>query len=147
MVTVTYDVIGVGGRNLGEFWMADGFQAYQGVSLPHFPNFFTYAGPYATTGVTFFDMIRAVSIHVVRCLRHARKIDATRVEVTFNAHDRDLRLMRSAQARTPVLAGKCETARSYYIDAHGNVPIIRPETAFRQWWRARTFRLSDYRFS
>lgn len=144
---VTYDVFGASGRNLGEFWMEEGFQAYQGMSVPGFPNFFTFTGPYSITGVTFFDMIRAVSLHVVRCIRRARALDATRVEVTMKAHARDTARVRKAQRRTPIIAGNCEGSRSYYLDARGDAPIIRPESSLAQWWRARTSSFGDYRFS
>ena len=144
---VTYDVLGADGQNLGEFWMDEGFQAYQGMAVPGFPNFFTFTGPYSITGVTFFDMIRAVSLHVVRCVRRARELDAGRVEVTREAHARDTARVKKAQRRTPILAGNCEGSRSYYLDARGDAPIIRPESALSQWWRARTSSLDDYQFS
>lgn len=144
---VTYEVIGLQNRSLGEFWLSQGFQAYQGISVPGFPNFFTFTGPYSITGVTFFDMIRAVSVHVVRCLRHARNSGFTRIEISQRAHAEDVARVRQAQKRTPILAGQCDGARSYYLDARGDAPIIRPESALRQWWRARTFSLGDYHFA
>lgn len=144
---VTYDVLGINKKNLGEFWVKEGFQAYEGTSIPGFPNFFTYTGPFSATGVTFFDMIRAVSIHAVRCIKHAESKKATRIEVTRRAHNKDLRRMKNGQARTPVLAGNCKTAKSYYVDANGDSPVIRPVTPFYQLWRAKTFRMRDYEFT
>jgi len=45
----TYPVAGVGGRSLAEFWDTNRLQAYEGVSVPGFPNMFTVFGPTATS--------------------------------------------------------------------------------------------------
>ena len=41
------EVIGRTGRNLGKWWRDTRFQAYQGMSMPYFPNFLSLASPYA----------------------------------------------------------------------------------------------------
>ena len=41
------EVIGREGRNLGKWWRDTRFQAYQGVSMPYFPNFLSLASPFA----------------------------------------------------------------------------------------------------
>ena len=41
------EVIGRKGRNLGKWWRDNRFQAYQGMSMPYFPNFLSLASPYA----------------------------------------------------------------------------------------------------
>ena len=43
------------GRNLGKWWRENRFQAYQGVSIPHFPNYLSLASPYAFIGLNFFN--------------------------------------------------------------------------------------------
>ena len=40
------EIIGRDGRNLGKWWRDNGFQAYQGVTIPYFPNFLSLASPY-----------------------------------------------------------------------------------------------------
>ncbi|MDQ2636183.1 MAG: NAD(P)/FAD-dependent oxidoreductase, partial [Actinomycetota bacterium] len=49
------EVIGRDGRNLGKWWRENRFQAYQGVSVPHFPNLLSLASPYAFLGLNFFN--------------------------------------------------------------------------------------------
>ena len=44
------EVIGRDGRNLGKWWRETRFQAYQGVSMPYFPNYLSLASPYAFLG-------------------------------------------------------------------------------------------------
>jgi cyclohexanone monooxygenase len=47
---LTYPVTGPDGRTLSRFWEDHRLQAYEGVSVPGFPNFFTVFGPYGYVG-------------------------------------------------------------------------------------------------
>ncbi len=49
------EIIGRDGRNLGKWWRENRFQAYQGVSVPYFPNYLSLASPYAFIGLNFFN--------------------------------------------------------------------------------------------
>ena len=68
---LTYPVSGPGGRSLSGFWDDHRLQAYEGVSIPGFPNFFTVFGPYGYVGSSYFALIESQSHHIVRCLKHA----------------------------------------------------------------------------
>ena len=63
-----YPVPGAGGVDLESWWDENRFQAYQGVSVPGFPNFFTILGPYAYNGSSYFKLIENQTKHIVRCL-------------------------------------------------------------------------------
>ncbi|MDD4867561.1 MAG: NAD(P)/FAD-dependent oxidoreductase, partial [Mycobacterium sp.] len=41
-----FEVIGRNGRNLGKWWRENRFQAYQGVTIPFFPNYLSLVSPY-----------------------------------------------------------------------------------------------------
>ena len=88
------------------------YQAYQGVSVPGFPNMFSILGPYGYNGASYFTLIENQSRHIVRCLKHARELGATRVEVTREANDRYF----AADARPPpppdLLPGHVRRART-----------------------------------
>jgi cyclohexanone monooxygenase len=77
----TFPVTGPGGQSLASFWDENRLQAYEGVSIPGFPNFFTVFGPYGYVGSSYFALIEAQTRHIVRCLDAARRRRATRVEV------------------------------------------------------------------
>jgi TolB protein len=47
---------------------------------------------------------------------------------------------------TVLFAGSCASSNSYYFDAHGDTPGLRPVTGLEHWVRSRFFPLSDYRF-
>ena len=51
------EVIGREGRNLGKWWRETQFQAYEGISMPHFPNFLSMASPYAWVGLSWFNTV------------------------------------------------------------------------------------------
>ena len=70
---LTYPVTGPDGRSLTQFWEDHRLQAYEGVSIPGFPNFFTVFGPYGYVGSSYFALIESQSHHIVRCLKHARR--------------------------------------------------------------------------
>jgi len=142
----TYPVTGAGGRSLVEYWDTNRLQAYEGVSVPGFPNMFTVFGPYGYVGSSYFALIETQSHHIVRCLTQARRRGANRVEVTLEANDRFFAEMLSKRHRQIFWQDSCKLANSYYFDKHGDVPL-RPDTTAQAYWRSRRFPLSDYRFS
>ena len=66
------EVIGRDGRNLGKWWRETRFQAYQGVSMPYFPNFLSLASPYAFLGLNFFNTMEYQMRHMDRLLRRGQ---------------------------------------------------------------------------
>jgi cation diffusion facilitator CzcD-associated flavoprotein CzcO len=142
---VTYPVIGIGGQALSRFWDENRLQAYEGVSIPGFPNFFTVFGPYGFVGSSYFALIEAQTHHIARCLKRARRRKATRVEVTEEANARYFAEMLRRRHRQVFWQDSCRLANSYYFDKHGDVPL-RPSTTLEVYWRSRRFVLKDYRF-
>jgi cation diffusion facilitator CzcD-associated flavoprotein CzcO len=141
-----FPVRGRDGAELGSFWAARRYQAYEGVSVPGFPNFFTILGPYGFNGSSYFTLIENQARHIVRCLTRARELGATRVEVTRAANDRYFAAMLARRHRQVFFQGKCGGANSYYFDAHGDVPF-RPATTLETFWRSARFDLGDYAFA
>jgi cyclohexanone monooxygenase len=141
----TYRVGGPGGRSLVQFWDEHRLQAYEGVSVPGFPNFFTVFGPYGYVGSSYFALIEAQTHHIVRCVKRAARRGADRVEVTAEANDRYFAEMMRKRHRQIFWQDSCKLANSYYFDKHGDVPL-RPATTLHAWWRSRRFRLDDYVF-
>lgn len=143
---LTYPVTGAGGQSLAGYWNENRLQAYEGVSIPGFPNFFTVFGPYGYVGSSYFALIEAQSHHIVRCLRHARRRGATRVEVRREANDRYFAEMMRKRHRQIFWQDSCRLANSYYFDKNGDVPL-RPATTLHAYWRSRRYPLADYQFS
>ncbi len=142
----TYPLAGVGGQDLEEWWDEHRFQAYEGVSVPGFPNYFTVFGPYGYNGSSYFQLIEASVTHIMRCLRQAAKVGADRIEVSAEANDRFFAEMLARRGRQVFWRADCAGSNSYYFNQHGDVPL-RPSTTPESLWRAGHFDLGDYRFS
>jgi len=140
-----YPVTGRGGIDLEQWWDEHRYQAYEGVSVPGFPNYFTMFGPYGYNGSSYFNLIETQARHVVRCLRHARDVGATMIEVTPEANDRYFAEMLRRRGRQVFWQQSCALANSYYFDPRGDVPL-RPSPTIETMWRSRRFPLADYRF-
>jgi cation diffusion facilitator CzcD-associated flavoprotein CzcO len=140
-----YPVTGRGGRDLERWWNENRYQAYEGVSVPGFPNYFTMFGPYGYNGSSYFNLIETQARHIVRCLQRARAIGATTVEVRPEANERYFSEMLRKRGRQVFWQPSCSLANSYYFDPHGDVPL-RPAPTIETMWRSRHFPLADYRF-
>jgi cation diffusion facilitator CzcD-associated flavoprotein CzcO len=141
-----YPVRGRDGVDLGEWWDENRFQAYEGVSVPGFPNMFMILGPYGFNGSSYFNLIEHQARHIVRCLTRARSSGSTAVEVTAEANRRYWEAMLGRRDRQVFFSGTCSNANSYYFDVHGDAPF-RPATTPEVAWRSAHFDLDDYRFT
>ncbi|MBF6334080.1 flavin-containing monooxygenase [Nocardia transvalensis] len=142
----TFTLRGVGGLDIGKWWEENRLQAYEGVSVPGFPNYFSIIGPYGYNGSSYFTLIEMQTGHILRLLRHARRKKAARVEVTREANDRYFREMLNRRGGQVFWQDSCVLANSYYFDEHGDVPL-RPMSTVEASWRAGHFDLRDYTFT
>ncbi len=105
------EVIGRQGRNLGKWWRQNRFQAYQGVSVPCFPNLSNLVSPYAFSGLSFFNTIEYQMRHMDRLLGEVKRRGATTFEVTEEANARFLDRMTQLLGRLGVSLGQlCHVA-------------------------------------
>jgi cation diffusion facilitator CzcD-associated flavoprotein CzcO len=141
-----FEMRGVGGVNLEQWWDENRLQAYEGVSVPGFPNWFSILGPYAFNGQSYFGLIETQMRHIVRCLQRARSDGATRVEITPEANRRYFESVLARRHNQIFFRGSCATANSYYFDKHGDAPF-RPSLTLEAAWRSARFDLGDYAFA
>jgi cation diffusion facilitator CzcD-associated flavoprotein CzcO len=127
----TFQVVGVDGTELSQLWEEQRLQAYAGVAMPGFPNFFLTFGPYGG-GFNWFAMLEANLAHIMACLDEAHARGATRVEVSRAAHERYMNEMWARADGTVFKAASCALSNSYYIDRHGDASLPLPHTP---WWR------------
>ncbi len=138
------EVIGRNGRNLGKWWRENRFQAYEGVSVPAFPNMLTQASPYAWVGMSWFDTVEAQMRHMDRLLGELQRRGASTFEVTETANERFLAEMLRLLDDSVFRLGNCTTSRSYWFNSAGEAPLFRP-TSVRSAVRAQDqFPLTDY---
>jgi cation diffusion facilitator CzcD-associated flavoprotein CzcO len=127
----SFEVVGSDGVELGQFWEEHRLQAYAGVSVPGFPNFFLTAGPYAG-GFNWFTTLKANLSHIMGCIDEARARGVTRVEVRRDVHERYMLHMWKRADGTVFKDLSCVSANSYYVDRHGDASLPLPHTP---WWR------------
>ena len=121
------DVTGEDGLTLRDAWK-NGAQAYRGVMIPGFPNYFLTTGPntgVGTTSVVF--MIEQTIGWIMKCLRKAGRERI--VSVTQDAADAYNRELQAAFPDTVWTSG----CQSWYRNADGRMEILYPHDA-------RTFR-------
>ncbi|MGV7682532.1 flavin-containing monooxygenase [Mycobacterium kansasii] len=138
------------GRNntdLHRFWQEHRFQAYQGVSVPNFPNLFLITGPYAYPGGSWITMIECTSKHAARAIAAARARGATAVEIRSGPHDRYWRKCLRRARDTIWLSKRCAGSNSYVVDNHGDPVLIRPSLHCEMWWGNKRFPLGHYAYS
>ncbi len=76
------EIIGREGRDLGTWWRDNRFQAYEGVTIPYFPNLISLNSPYSYSGLSYFTTIEAQMQHMARLFGELRRRGATTFEVT-----------------------------------------------------------------
>ncbi|WP_167106949.1 NAD(P)/FAD-dependent oxidoreductase [Mycobacterium sp. DL592] len=142
-----FEVIGRDGRNLGKWWRETRFQAYQGVSVPYFPNFLSLASPYAFLGLNFFNSMEYQMRHMDRLLGEVKRRGATTFEITEDANSRYLDRMTELLGDTLFANGNCGSARSYYFNPSGEATLLRPMSTRTAVREATTYPISDYHIS
>ncbi|MET3551830.1 alpha/beta hydrolase fold domain-containing protein [Burkholderia sp. 567] len=135
-------ITGRDGLDLNDAWRR-GAQAYLGLTVPGFPNFFMLYGPNTNLGHnSIVYMLESQIAHVMRCVRAMRRNGATAIDVDprryrrFNAH---------VQQR---LAGSVWSGcKSWYVDASGHNSTNWPGFTLTYRWITRFTGLSAYRFT
>lgn len=142
----TFRVHGKNGLDISEYWEENRYQAFEGATVPQFPNFFMIMGPYSVCSASYFGMIETQTRHLVRCLKAAEKRDANYIEVKQSANDKNFEKIQKRAKNTIFQFGNCASSNSYYIDRHGDSPFIRPTTSLEAWLTSCFFRMSNYSF-
>ena len=141
------EVIGREGRNLGKWWREAGFQAYEGISVPHFPNFLSMASPYAWVGLSWFNTVEYQMRHMRRLFGELQSRGATTFEVTDAANARFIADVKHRLENSVFERGNCASSRSYWFSPSGEPALFRPTSVGNAVRAQDRFPLSDYAIS
>jgi cation diffusion facilitator CzcD-associated flavoprotein CzcO len=141
------EIVGREGRNLGKWWRDNRFQAYQGVSIPYFPNYLSLASPYAFLGLNFFNSVEYQMRHMDRLFGEVKRRGAKTFEVTEVANTGYLDRMTELLGDSVFIRGDCATSRSYYFDPRGEPNLLRPMATRTAIKEASEYPLSDYQIA
>ncbi|MGW0182099.1 flavin-containing monooxygenase [Nocardia sp. NPDC003345] len=141
-----FEITGRDGVDLGGFWRNNRFQAYEGITVPKFPNFLSLNSPYSYSGLSYFTTIEAQMKHMGRLFRELRRRGETTFEVSEAANSEFLDRVTDKLGSSVFYGGDCATARSYYFNQHGEAALLRPTSTVSAHREAVRFPLDDYRY-
>jgi cation diffusion facilitator CzcD-associated flavoprotein CzcO len=138
---VRLDLVGRGGRSLGDVWAEEGIGAHLGITVSGFPNLFLLLGPNTGLGHTsVVFMIEAQARYVARALDLMDSSGASTIEVRAEAQQRFVHRVQSRLDKTVWQSG----CRSWYLDENGRNFTIWPHVTWRYWLRTRRPRPADF---
>ncbi|MEM7226412.1 MAG: NAD(P)/FAD-dependent oxidoreductase [Pseudomonadota bacterium] len=137
-------ITGRDGKRLGEVWsQSGGAEAYLGLSVPGFPNFFMLYGPNTNLGHnSIIFMIECQIRYILAAIAATRRRRAKGLEVTEAAMAAFYRQLNGELARI-AWSGNCN---SWYKTAGGKIINNWSTDTPRYWWRTRRLDLKHYRF-
>jgi cation diffusion facilitator CzcD-associated flavoprotein CzcO len=133
-------ITGSKGLELNQAWH-DGAEAYLGITVTGFPNFFMLYGPNTNLGSnSIIFMIECQAKYIMQCLEELRARNLRRLEVRADAMQRYNEDIQ-AQLRASVWSAGCN---SWYHNAAGKVTNNWP--GYTQEYKRRTalLNLADY---
>lgn len=142
-----FTITGRGGRDLGKWWREGRFQAYEGITVPSFPNFLTLNSPYSYSGLSYFTTIEGQMRHIARLFGEMRRRGSKRFEVTAEANEKFLDEVTRRLGDSVFYAGDCSASRSYYFNQHGEATLLRPQATLPSLREMETFPLDDYTYA
>jgi cation diffusion facilitator CzcD-associated flavoprotein CzcO len=132
------NVAGRDGRKLAP----ENLEAYRGITVAGFPNFFMLLGPNTGLGHTsVVFMIESQVQHVMSCLRILARSGADTIEVSETAQRHYNDALQRRLRRAVWSEGGCD---SWYLDADGINRALWPGFSFEYWARTRRARRADY---
>jgi cation diffusion facilitator CzcD-associated flavoprotein CzcO/acetyl esterase/lipase len=135
-------IAGTGGMSLNDAWRV-GAQAYLGITVPGFPNFFMIYGPNTNLGHnSIVHMIESQVAHVMRCIQAMKRAGAETIEVDAQLHRRFNRRIQQRLAHT-VWNG----CKSWYLDATGHNSTNWPGFTLSYRWLTKYGGLQAYSLS
>jgi cyclohexanone monooxygenase len=136
----TIEVLGEGGRRLHDDW-SEGAEAFLGLSVPGYPNFFMLYGP-NTNGMTSIIFILEAQVHfIMGALRAMRRFGIASLDVRPRPMTRYNERIQSAMRGTVWTAG----CTNYFRAPSGKVVTQLPYSGARYWIRTRIFPIWSYR--
>lgn len=123
-----YEIRGVGGQDLGQTWDTERMHAYEGITVPNFPNLFLAPGPYGVIGFSWFDTIELCVTHAVKVVAKAVESGSGRVSATDAQTTEFVEKMRKRVRSTVFASPRCAGSNTYYINAQGDSPYLRPSS-------------------
>ena len=128
------------GRTLDDAW-AKGAEAYLGLCVAGFPNFFMLYGPNTNLSGSIVHMLECQANWIARALRHKRRKGLRTMEVTPEAQ---LRFNTELQARLGKTVMTADNCASYFQTPSGRIVTQWPGTMTSYALKTRRVRWKDF---
>jgi cation diffusion facilitator CzcD-associated flavoprotein CzcO len=127
-------LVGSGGISIGEAWR-DGMEAYLGVAVHGFPNYFLIMGPNSGGGnQSIVFVIEAQVRYIIECLKLMERSAATRIEVRRSTQRVFNHRIHAKLEGSVWNSGGCN---SWYLDDTGRNRAAWPGSSVSYWRRMR----------
>jgi cation diffusion facilitator CzcD-associated flavoprotein CzcO len=135
-------ITGLKGRDLNTAWR-NGAEAYLGLTVTGFPNFFMMYGPNTNAIASIIYMLECQARYIVSAIGALRRRGARFMDVRADAQKRFNDAAQVRLARTVPARPDCQT---YFKDANGRITTQWPGYALEYRVRTRAVRSADYEF-
>lgn len=133
-------VFGKGGADLAEVWK-QGAEAYMGITVAGFPNFFMLMGPNTGLGHnSMVFMIESQAHYIVEAIKAMKERRIKALEVKPQAQQRFVAEVQADLKKTVWNSG----CKSWYIDDKGRNTTLWPGFTFAYRLKTRRFNLNPY---
>jgi len=134
------EVVGRDGRDVNAAWK-DGAEAYFGMSVAGFPNFFMLVGPNTGLGHnSIVFMIEAQVHYVMQCIERLQREDLRYLDVRTD-RQREFNARIQERMKNAVWQSGC---KSWYLEQSGKNSTLWPGFTFEYWLRTRRVDRADY---
>ncbi len=140
----TYQVRGRDGIDLWEYWEENRYQAFRGIAINGFPNFFLVFGPYSVSGVSYVNMVQTAARRIIRCLKSVKARDGDYIDVKEGAQRDEFRRIVEKKSKSIFSVADCVSSNTYYYDRFGDTPSFRPSNLLLEWLDSRTLNVNKY---
>lgn len=136
------EVYGLQGKSLNESWR-NGAEAYMGVTMPGFPNFFMLYGPNTNLGHnSIIFMIEQQVRYILECIDILQR-RRLRYMVLRDEPMQSWQQQAETQLRRSIWAQGCN---SWYKNSEGRITNNWPYSTLTYWWRMRSVATQDYQW-
>ena len=132
-------IIGLNNKDLDDVW-SKGAEAYKGVMVSEFPNFFMCYGPNTNTGhVSIIFMIESQIKFIIKSLKLIKKKNLKHIDVKQKAMS-DYNLSIQKRLSTTVWASSCQ---SWYKTSEGKILNNFPGFGFQYYLMMSNYKYND----
>ncbi|NQV57821.1 MAG: NAD(P)/FAD-dependent oxidoreductase [Rhodospirillales bacterium] len=137
------NITGIAGRQITDAW-AGGAEAYLGLTVSGFPNFFMMYGPNTNTASSIIFMLENQARYIVKCVKGLVQGGAKTMNLRADVQKSYNEELQARIGKTVLMDANCHT---YFQDPSGKVTTQWPGHLIEYRYKTRRVKKSDYDFA